>query len=75
MLDLIERFKPSRDLKDRTETDFEKCICCGRLTDVRKDTPVDARTCYVDGAGQLSRECYEEIYGPSPARKIMDGSS
>lgn len=71
----MERFKASRDLKGKVETNFEKCICCGKLTDVRRSTSVDARACYIDGAGQLATDCYERIYGPSPTRVLMDGSS
>ena len=37
---------------------FEKCIKCGKETDTLKTTHVDYRTGYVDGAGQLCRECY-----------------
>ncbi len=51
------------DLQTMSEDDFETCICCGELTKVRKDTPVEARACYVEGAGQLRGECYLKIYG------------
>lgn len=70
----MSRFNANVNLGGKTNSIFETCICCGKLTDVRRDTPVDARTCYIDGAGQLARDCYENIYGPSPTRTLMDDS-
>ncbi|MEK6912847.1 MAG: hypothetical protein AABX26_02730 [Nanoarchaeota archaeon] len=75
MLDLMSRFNANVNLGGKTNSIFETCICCGKLTDVRRDTSVDVRACYVEGAGQLATDCYERIYGPSPIRKLMDGSS
>ncbi len=37
---------------------YEKCIMCGVETTILKTTHVDFRYGYVDGAGQLCRECY-----------------
>lgn len=37
---------------------YEKCIKCGNETDTLKTTHVDFRIGYVDGAGQLCRDCY-----------------
>lgn len=42
---------------------FERCVSCYELTDVRKDTPVDERPNYIEGAGQLCPECWRRIYG------------
>ena len=42
------------------ETD--KCVVCGKDTKVPKDLPIDYRQYYVEGAGQLCKECYERIY-------------
>ena len=74
MLDLMSRLKVNVNSGDNETSAFEKCVCCGKLTDVRRDTPVDARTCYVDGAGQLAKDCYERIYGPSPTKTLADDS-
>ena len=50
-------------LENETE-EFERCVCsCGKLTNVRKDTPVNKRLYYVGGVGQLNPSCYEIIYG------------
>ena len=42
--------------------EVERCVICGKPTEYRIDTPIDKRECYVEGAGQLCRECYFEIY-------------
>lgn len=37
---------------------YETCIQCGKETTTLKSTHVDFRYGYVEGAGQLCRECY-----------------
>ena len=37
---------------------YETCIMCGSETTTLKTTHIDFRYGYVDGAGQLCRECY-----------------
>jgi hypothetical protein len=37
---------------------YETCVMCGVETTTLKTTHVDFRYGYVDGAGQLCRECY-----------------
>ena len=37
---------------------YEDCILCGGKTTTLKTTHVDFRTGYIEGAGQLCRECY-----------------
>ena len=37
---------------------YEKCIMCSKETTILKTTHVDFRYGYVEGAGQLCRECY-----------------
>ena len=41
---------------------IECCVICGKPTEYRIDTPIGKRECYVEGVGQLCRECYFEIY-------------
>lgn len=40
------------------------CIMCGADTGIPKETPVYVRPYYVEGAGQLCEDCYNEAYGP-----------
>ena len=45
--------------KQKDEFDiYETCVMCGEETTTLKTTHVDFRYGYVDGAGQLCRECY-----------------
>ena len=37
---------------------FETCIQCGVETDTLKTTHIDFRIGYIEGAGQLCRQCY-----------------
>lgn len=42
----------------------ERCILCGRLTEILKNQPISERKYYMEGAGQLCLECYREVYAP-----------
>ena len=42
--------------------EYEKCVCCGKMTDVLCSTHIDLRDNYIVGAGQLCRACYSELY-------------
>ena len=37
----------------------EKCICCDKDTKYKFNDHIDFRFGYVEGAGQLCKECYE----------------
>ena len=43
--------------------DDESCILCGCKTGINRKTPASKRRYYVDGCGQLCRECWNETYG------------
>ncbi len=47
----------------RCKDGFERCAACGKKTGVSADMPIEMRSCYVEGAGQLCRDCWAEIYG------------
>lgn len=42
---------------------FERCVLCGRVTDVPLQQPISERSGYVIGAGQLCQECCRDLYG------------
>lgn len=42
--------------------DMEYCVLCGKLTDIPENIPVNERKYYIEGAGQLCRACYHEVY-------------
>ena len=48
--------------KKQADGEVERCVICGKPTEYCKDTPIDKRERYIEGAGQLCRECYFEIY-------------
>ena len=60
------QFKPSPAER------MERCVLCGRVTDVPVSCPVTARTHYVDGAGELCPACFAEVYGVSELRWISE---
>lgn len=41
---------------------FECCVCCGTETNEDRTKNIYERSYYVEGAGQLCKECWEEIY-------------
>ncbi len=45
--------------------EFENCVMCGRATDIPRNMPIDMRTGYMDGAGQLCRECFRKMNFPN----------
>lgn len=42
--------------------DKEKCVSCNEVTPYTKNTHITERHYYVEGGGQLCKECYTEIY-------------
>ena len=51
---------------------YDKCVSCGKETDVPRTANVDTRYHYVEGAGQLCPECYIRIYTESVSKKLVD---
>ena len=43
----------------------EKCVICGKETDVDYETPIDKREGYFSGVGQLCKKCYFDICVPN----------
>lgn len=44
------------------KTEMDKCVSCGCETDYPKHMHIAYRFHYVEGAGQLCKKCYDEIY-------------
>lgn len=40
----------------------DKCVLCGQETAYDFKTPIMQREFYVEGAGQLCRKCFQELY-------------
>ena len=41
----------------------DKCVWCKKETQYDEFDHIDFRNFYIEGAGQLCPECYNEIYG------------
>ena len=39
----------------------ERCVLCHKLLDIDKDTPINLRHGYIEGAGQLCVACFATI--------------
>ena len=46
--------------------DKDKCVNCKRESLYSKETHIDFRLGYIEGAGQLCLDCYGVIYGLIP---------
>lgn len=44
------------------EESMERCVLCGCVTDMERDWPISMRKYYIEGAGQLCRRCYVDVY-------------
>lgn len=40
---------------------MEKCVLCGEQTNVPVSMDINLRKFYIEGAGQLCKECYDKI--------------
>lgn len=38
------------------------CVYFGKKTEYTQNTPINERVCYIEGVGQLFKDCYENIY-------------
>ena len=50
-----------KDAQDQEDA-YERCVCCHRRVDIFKNTDIEFRAFYVEGAGQLCYGCYHELY-------------
>ena len=57
------------DLKFVSPEGFDLCVGCLVPTPYKTGTPVDARLCYVEGAGQLCAPEFNKLYGNSGESK------
>ena len=58
--------------KEQIDSEIDCCVICGKPTEYREDTPIDKRECYVEGAGQLCRKRYFEIYPKQETRERVE---
>lgn len=66
MADLyVEKELKRESNQSAEEKQCETCVCCGKKTQVLKSEPISRRKFYIEGGGQLCRDCYYELYGPN----------
>ena len=47
---------------EKTELNTEVCVSCGLNTHVDKNEDITLRLFYVEGAGQLCKDCYDNVF-------------
>ena len=62
IIDNYFRTKQRYEAMEREKSIWEHCVYCGQRVYITKTTPVDQRLCYIEGAGQLCSDCYDETY-------------
>lgn len=64
---ILDRTKKRRLRREENdESPFERCVICGKLTTVRKETHIDFRDNYEIGFGQMCYECHKISTGEKP---------
>lgn len=48
------------EINNKKEKD--KCAVCKEETPYDKEAHIDTRFCYVEGAGQLCKPCWDKVY-------------
>jgi hypothetical protein len=54
--------KAKHQVPDEDKKELERCVLCGKRINVRRDTCVDFRAYYVEGCGQICKECFVSLY-------------
>ena len=61
MMNTLYKEKPGNDAYG--DDSFEVCVSCHQVTDIPVNMDIHQRYGYVEGSGQLCKDCYREIYG------------
>jgi hypothetical protein len=56
------QFEPGRGYLRKVIMNNEKCILCDNETSIDKSTHIDYRYYYVEGVGQLCKECWKNTF-------------
>lgn len=46
----------------KSQKESERCVLCGKPAEYTKDTPISERIGYIEGCGQLCKNCFAELY-------------
>jgi len=55
------KVKNMKEKENKVENQYERCVSCKKLTDIRKDMDINDRLFYVVGVGQLCELCHYEL--------------
>ncbi|NBI70631.1 hypothetical protein D3Z50_06085 [Clostridiaceae bacterium] len=58
----IEKDSRKRAKGQNLDKKFEKCICCHKRLNIPMNMEIEFRSFYIEGAGQLCYNCYQELY-------------
>ncbi len=47
---------------NKTDGAIEKCVMCEGKTEYMDSVPINERNYYIEGAGQLCKKCYYNLY-------------
>lgn len=53
--------KKEEERKSDSMSEIDYCVACGAPTPFRKNDPIEMRTGYVEGCGQLCGSCAKEF--------------
>ena len=59
---IFKKDKKKMKTIDSLKENVDKCVMCGAKTEYTKDTHIDDREYYVEGAGQMCKQCHTKIY-------------
>ena len=51
-----------REAAEQERVEVECCVLCGRETEYTRQTLIQDRIGYIEGAGQLCSDCFKELY-------------
>ena len=60
-MNLLSNVKLAKEFEEEYSS-VENCVVCNSPTEYRFNDHIDHRNYYVEGAGQLCKECYDRTY-------------
>ena len=48
-------------MNEQNNNHFEHCVLCRKVASIDKNTHIDLRDNYIEGIGQLCRDCYHKV--------------
>ena len=48
-------------MENQNYNQYEDCVLCRKVVSIDKSTHIDFRDSYIEGIGQLCRDCYHKV--------------